>query len=249
MTAPKSCSNCGAAPAPAASLPHGRACAAPAVAPFRPGAGSPGTAPGLFRVRRRLRPEQAPSSRRPAPQAPGPSRSRQLDSPGTKPTPSSAPCARWPIRTTIRPRNTSIRRLTTSANTPPRQSRRPGLGSTARCSSRSSRSSVASCHPPTVRLKPIPPPALSPPSGLPDRRFPFKRRCFAGTKTARCEKHEKRRGMLAHATPSCSRTTDRMGGRCYSASAPPARRIASVTMPTLVTPAPLAASITSMISP
>ena len=57
----------------------------------------------------------------------------------------------------------------------------------------------------------------------------------------------KRRGMLAHAAPSCSERTDRVG--CYSASAPPARRIASVTMPTLVTPAPLAASITSMISP
>ena len=87
----------------------------------------------------------------------------------------------------------------------------------------------------------------------------------------------KRRGMLAHAAPSVpapkprAATPDRenirrdlpvalrlrsppgqpAGGprRGYSASAPPARRIDSVTMPTLVTPAPLAASITSMISP
>ena len=88
--------------------------------------------------------------------------------------------------------------------------------------------------------------------GLPAPSFPV-RETFAPpqasfTRAGPLPEHEKRRGMLAHAAPFVFRTTDRLGVR-YSASAPPARRIASVTMPTLVTPAPLAASITSMISP
>lgn len=175
MTAPKSCSNCGAAPAPATRYCLPGLPARPST-PFRPGVGSLGDRTRPLRVRR----EVAAGSRLPLPvglhrpQAPALplsatwTRCHNVDLTGLThrcTTPRHHPLAdrgghhpgprrrrrhrqRHALdgrsRTTIRPRNTSIRRATTPANTPLRQSRRPRPGSTARCSSRRSRSQEAS---------------------------------------------------------------------------------------------------------
>ena len=285
MTAPKSCSNCGAAaPAPATSparpgrAPPGRRPSTP----LRPGAGSHGDRTRHLHVRAPALPLSAtwtPPTRatmcidRTHTMYDAVAIIRSLTDAGI--TRGHADAIVSAMRsmaesgTTIRPGNTSIRRSTTSANTPPRQSPRPRPGSAARCSSR--RFAILGgllAIPPTARLKhprtsrlllprrlTSPPQAAPPllehtPDGVVGR--PFVQGMRRETKRtsgrrARCENTKKARHARA-CRAFVFRTTDRLGGG-YSASAPPARRIASVTMPTLVTPAPLAASITSMISP
>ena len=226
MTAPKSCSNCGAAPPPAlATSPVRPGVHRPAVdrrPPLRPGAGSPwGPHPASSRTGACPSPlgehTRRGSLRRRGPDLPRDAHPDARDS-------SAAP---WPSSDCSAETNRNR-----AASPPP-----PAFSSPA-----AQAGPVGSRGVPQAGCRPLPSLVEAFAEHVQVRRPSV---LHAGGTVARNTK----KGAACSRMPRLRVPNDGPSWGCYSASAPPARRIASVTMPTLVTPAPLAASITSMISP